>query len=229
MNMKLMLKPIGWPLAAALAAGMMPAAGAPGLAQTVAPQPSSTVQIDIGRGRLVTLARPMSDVFVADDKIADVDVRSPTQLYIFGKTAGETTVYATSKAGAVVYSTTVRVGNNISSVGDMLRLAMPEANIVATPMNGIILLTGTVAQPDDAAEAERLTQAFVGKDVQVLSRLKTATPLQINLQVRVAEVSRSFVKDIGNNLVARDQSGGFTFGIGSGGRTAGEIGDIDIS
>ncbi|HEU4961138.1 MAG TPA: type II and III secretion system protein family protein [Sphingomonas sp.] len=226
--MKVSFKPIGWPLAAALAAGAVPAANAPGLAQTVAPQPTSTIQIDIGRGRLVTLARPMTDVFVADDKTADVDVRSPTQLYIFGKAAGETTVYATSKSGAVVYSTTVRVGNNITSVGDMLKLAMPEANIVATPMNGIILLTGTVAQPDDAAEAERLTQAFVGKDVQVLSRLKTATPLQINLQVRVAEVSRSFVKDIGANLLTRDQSGGFTFGVGSG-RSPGTIGDIDIS
>jgi pilus assembly protein CpaC len=98
----------------------------------------------------------------------------------------------------------------------MLRLAMPEAHIVATPMNGMVLLTGTVAQPDDAAEAERLTQAFVGKDTQVLSRLKTATPLQVLLQVRVSEVSRSFVKNIGANLASVDSSGGFEFGIGQG-------------
>jgi pilus assembly protein CpaC len=186
------------------------------------------VSIDTGRGRLVTLAHPMSDVFVADPNIADVQVRSPTQLYVFGKAAGETTVYATSKSGSVVYSTTVRVGTNIASVGDMLHLAMPDAHITATPMNGLVLLTGTVAQPDDAAEAERLAQAFVGKDVQVLSRLRTATPLQVMLQVRVSEVSRSFVKDIGVNLTSRDQTGGFNFGIGSG-RSPGTIGNIDIS
>src|SRR3546814_8275327 len=68
----------------------------------------------------------------------------------------------TTKAGKVVYSSTVRVGNNIDSVQQMLSLAMPEARVVATPMNGMMLLTGTVAAPDDAAEAERLVQAFVG-------------------------------------------------------------------
>ncbi|MGN6374996.1 MAG: type II and III secretion system protein family protein [Sphingomonas sp.] len=203
-------------LALALAAAGTLAATAPTAAQTVAPQPTSTISIDTGRGRLVTLSRPMSDVFVADDKIADVSVRSPTQLYIFGKGSGETTVYATSKSGAVVYSTTVRVGANIASVGEMLKLAMPNSDITATPMNGLILLTGTVANPDDAAEAQRLAQAFVGKGTQVLSHIKTATPLQVLLQVRVSEVSRSFVKNIGVNLQSFDNSGGFQFGIGQG-------------
>ena len=52
----------------------------------------------------------------------------------------------------VVYAANVRVGNNISSVGEMLHLAMPDASIQATPMNNLVLLTGTVATPDDVAE-----------------------------------------------------------------------------
>ena len=175
--------------------------------------PASIVQVNTGRGRLVTLSRPMSDLFISDDTIADVQVRSPTQLYLFGKKTGETTLSATNKAGQVVYATTVRVGQNYDSIGQMLALAMPEAKIAATPMNGLVLLTGTVAAPDDAAEAERLVQAYVGEGTKVLSRLKTATPLQVNLQVRIAEVSRSFVKNIGANLGTVDQSGGFKFGI----------------
>jgi pilus assembly protein CpaC len=83
-------------------------------------------------------------------------------------------------------------------------------------MNGMVLLTGTVAQPTDAAEAERLVQAFVGANVQVVSRLRTATPQQVYLQVRIAEVSRSLARDIGTNLLSRDNSGGFLFGIGRG-------------
>lgn len=214
--MRLKSKPIGWPLAAALAAGAVCGATAPGAAQTVAPQPTRTIHLDKGRGQLVTLTRPMTDVFVADPATADVDVRSPTQLYVFGKAGGETTVYATNRAGGVVFSATVQVAANVSSVGDMLKLAMPNADIRVTPMNGIVLLTGTVAQPEDIAEADRLTQAFVGKDTQVLTRLKTATPLQVSLQVRVAEVSRSFVKNIGMNLATSDSTGGFQFGIGQG-------------
>ena len=203
--------PIGLSLVALLAvAGTAPSA--PASAQRGGSQaaPTAMVQVNIGRGRLVTLSRPMSDLFVADDTIADVQVRSPTQLYIFGKKTGETTISATAKGGAIVYSSTVRVGKNLDSIQQMLSLAMPDAQVVATPMNGLVLLTGTVAAPDDAAEAERLVQAFVGDQTKVLSRLKTATPLQVNLQVRVAEVSRSFVKTIGVNLTSRG-SGNFLF------------------
>ncbi len=200
-------------LAVATAAIALPVM--PGSAQT-RPEPTTTMQLDIGRGQLVNLPSAMSDVFVADDSIADVSVRSPTQLYVFAKGAGETNVYATNKAGTVVYATTVRVGQNINSVSSMLALAMPEAKITATTMNGLVLLTGTVANPDDAAEASDLVQAFVGDKVKVVTRLKTATPLQVNLQVRFAEVSRSFVKNIGMNLASSDSTGGFKFGVGQG-------------
>ena len=150
-----MTRPIGWPLAVALAAATA-VPSVPALAQSrtqAAPSGLPVVQVNTGRGRLVTLARPMSDLFVADDTIADVQVRSPTQLYVFGKKTGETTISATAKGGAVVYASTIRVGNNLDSVQQMLGLAMPEAQVVATPMNGLILLTGTVAAPEDAAEA----------------------------------------------------------------------------
>jgi len=164
----------------------------------------------------------MTDLFIADPAVADVQVRSPTQLYIFGKKTGETTVSATARGGQVVFLSTVRVGTNIDTVGQMLTLAMPESRITATPMNGLVLLTGTVATPADAAEAERLTQAFVGEGTKVLSRLKTATPLQVSLQVRVAEVRRGFLKSVGVNLSSLDRTGGFLFGLASG-RSPGTI------
>ena len=121
-----------------------------------------------------------------------------------------------ARRGRVVYAANVRVGNNISSVGEMLHLAMPEANIQATPMNNLVLLTGTVAKPDDVAEAQRLTQAYVGDGTQVVSRLRSATPLQVMLKVRIAEVNRSMLKKIGVNLLDRDPTSGFKFGIGQG-------------
>jgi pilus assembly protein CpaC len=218
---------LGTALAAVLAVGIGATATAPlGAQPTGASQPANTVNLSIGRGTLVNLSAPMSDLFVADNAIADVQVRSSTQLYIFAKTAGETTIYATAKNGRVVYSANVRVGTNIGSVDQMLRLAMPDAQIQATPMNGLVLLTGTVASPDDAAEAERLAQAFLGAGSQVISRLRTATPLQVNLQVKIVEVSREFSKQVGFNLLTRDSSGGgFLFGLATG-RSPGSITDI---
>ena len=201
--------------ALAIALGTVGAA-APAIAQPTAAKPAETLNLSKGTGTLVRLSEPMSDVFVANDTIADVQVRSSTQLYVFGKGSGETTVYATSKGGRVVYAANVRVGNNISSVSEMLHLAMPDASIQATPMNNLVLLTGTVANPDDVAEAQRLTQAYVGTDTQVVSRLKSATPLQVMLKVRIAEINRSMLKKVGVNLLNRDVGTGSLFGIGRG-------------
>jgi pilus assembly protein CpaC len=181
-------------------------------ARSGAASPNSDLLLSVGRGRLITLPVPMTDIFVANQAVADVQVRSSTQLYVFGKTPGETSVYATDAAGRVVYSVVARVGNNIETIDQMLALAMPNAQINVNTMNGFVLLTGTVAAPEDAAEADRLVSAFVGEGTRVLSRLQTATPLQVNLQVRIAEVNRSVVRAIGGNLASTSGSNPFIFG-----------------
>ena len=205
-------------VAAMLSVSLAAAAPSAASAQPAgASKPVNNVTLSAGAGQMVRLDSPMSDLFVANDGIADVQVRSANQLYIFGKTAGETTVYATDRAGRVVYSANVRVGNNIGSVDQLLKLAMPDARITATPMNGVVLLTGTVATPADVEEANRIVQSFVGDATQVISRLKTATPLQVMLRVKIAEVSRSLNREIGVNLLTRDNNGGgFVFGVGRG-------------
>jgi pilus assembly protein CpaC len=158
--------------------------------------------LSIGRGQQVNLGSNITDVVVADPAIADVEVKSGRQIYILGKGPGETTVFATDAAGRNIFQATVRVGSNMDSIAQMLTIAMPESQIVVTTMNGVVLLTGTVGQPEEAVEAENLVKAFTGPTTQVVSRLKNATPLQINLQVRIAEVSRSLSKEINGNLQA---------------------------
>lgn len=193
---------------------LMPAA--PAQAQSVN-RPANDIVLSIGRGQLVTVGGTMADVFVADEKVADVQIKSQRQLYVFGKAGGETTVYASNAAGEVVWSANVRVGSNIDSVDQMMRLAMPDAKVSVNTMGtNTFLLTGTVAAPEDAAEAQRLVQAFVGKEANVITRVKMATPVQVNLRVRFAEVSRTLVKNLGVNLTSMDSSSGMMVGIGQG-------------
>jgi len=204
------------PLAALAVPLAFAAAPAPAAAQTVT-SPARSIAISIGRGQLVTLPGKMTDVFVANDTVADVQVKSANQLYVFGKSGGETTVYASNANGDVVWSANVRVGTNIDSVDQMLKLAMPEAHIVTSTMNNTVLLTGTIAAPEDAAEAERLVKAFVDPKINVISRLKMATPLQVNLHVKFAEVNRSLVRQIGSNITTIDGSGKITkWGVNTG-------------
>ena len=174
----------------------------------------NAILLSVGGSRVVNLPAKMSDVVIADPEVVDVHVRSQNQLYLIAKKAGETTVFATASNGKVLFSGTVRVGNNITSIDDMLRLAMPGAKIAVNTMNGMVLLTGTIQAPEDAAEAERLTQAFVGKDVTVVSRLRMATPLQVMLQVKIAEVAKDVGHKIGTNFTSRDtgSTGGYVGG-----------------
>ncbi|MET0588457.1 MAG: type II and III secretion system protein family protein [Novosphingobium sp.] len=195
---------------------------APAQAQSVM-RPANDITLSIGRGQLVTVAGSMADVFVANDSVADVQVKSSRQLYVFGKAGGETTIYASNASGDVIWSANIRVGSNIDSIDQMLNLAMPDAKInVSTMGTNTFLLTGTIGSPEDAAEAQRLVTAFVGggsssaQAPNVISRLRMATPLQVNLQVRIAEVSRSFIRSLGVNLATVDQTSGFKFGLGQG-------------
>lgn len=193
---------------------LMPAA--PAHAQSVM-RPATDIALSIGRGQLVTVTGTMADVFVANDEVADVQVKSRRQLYVFGKKGGETTIYASNASGDVIWSANIRVGSNIDSIDQMLGLAMPDAKInVSTMGTNTFLLTGTIDAPEDAAEAQRLVTAFVGEGANVISRLRMATPLQVNLQVRIAEVSRSLVRALGVNLTTIDSSSGIKFGIGQG-------------
>ena len=189
------------------------AAPAPG---ATAEAPARVISLSVGSGQLIRLNRPMTGMFVADDKVADVQVKGSMGLYLFGKAAGVTSVYATDKSGAVIWSSDVRVGNNLTGVGGMLRMAMPEADITATPVGGMVLLSGTVLAPRDIEEAQHLAEAFIGAGAQVINRIHAATPQQVSLQVKIVEVSRSVATDIGVNLLNRDNSGGFLFGIGQG-------------
>lgn len=182
-------------------------------------KPAADIALSIGKGQLISVGGAMTDVFVANESVADVQVKSPRQLYVFGKAGGVTTVYASDAHGTVIWSANIRVGSNIDSVDQMLHMAMPDAKVAVSTMGtNTVLLTGTVAAPEDAAEAQRLVQAFVGKEANVITRLKTATPLQVNLRVRFAEVSHSLVRTLGVNLATISSGGsGFQFGIGQGG------------
>jgi len=200
--------------------------------------PGADVALALGRGEQINLGEPISDVFTSNPGAVDINVRSVNQIYLFGKERGTASVYATNKNGRIIYSANVRVEQNIDTLDQMLRVAMPEAQIVATKISGMIVLSGTVLSPEDANQAEALVNGYVGnepgskiKKVLVLNRIKTATPQQVNLRVRIAEVSRSVSKSIGANLLNRDTAGagGAVFGVSSGRAGAVSIGNANVS
>jgi len=203
-------------------------------------RPTSEVKLSVGEGELITLPANAANVWTSNPGVADVYVASARQIHLYGKDFGEATVFATSASGEVIYATNVRVSQNLTSIDRMMKLAMPEADITVTTVGQIAVINGTVLSPADSEQAQRLVTSLLNPGVDasapgallkivVINRLRMATPLQVNLQVRFAEVSRSFVKNVGVNLLTRDQTSGFQFGVQSGSRVAGTIGSVDTS
>lgn len=215
---------------AALAIGLAAvAAPAPAAAQPRAYasgtyRPTTQVLLSVGEGQMITLPRSVSSVWTSNPKAADVYVNSARQINVFGKEAGEATVIATASDGSVVYGAKVRVNQNLSSIDEILHQALPESDIHVTNVGQIAVINGTVASPDDAAQAQELVRAMLNPGIKLgdpllivpINRLKTATPLQVTLKVRIAEVNRTVLKQMGVNLLSSDSSSGFKFGIGQG-------------
>ena len=189
-------------------------------------RPTTQVLLNIGEGQMINLPRGVSSVWTSNPKVADVYVNSARQINLFGKDAGEATVIATAADGSVVYGAKVRVNQNISDINDILHQAMPDSSINVRTVGQVAVINGTVASPEDAAQAEMLVKAALNPGVDVskdnaslnivpVSRLKVATPLQVTLKVKVAEVSRDLMKQIGVNLLA-STNGGFRFGVAQG-------------
>jgi pilus assembly protein CpaC len=183
-------------------------------------KPSTQVLLSVGEGQMIRLPRNVADVWTSNPAVADVYVANQRQISLFGKDFGEATVIATAADGSVVYGAKVRVSPNVTSVDQMLKAAMPDANIQVTTVGQMAVMNGTVASPEDSAQAEALVRSLLNPGVDTsqpgaalrvlpVNRLKTATPL--------AEVNRSLLKEIGVNILTRDSTDGFQFGIGQGG------------
>jgi pilus assembly protein CpaC len=199
---------------AAVAAGLVVAAVAttPGRAQQAAPPRAGTpVAIEAGNGRLVTLPRPASTVFATDPRIAEVRPASPSSLFVFGLAPGRTTIAALDGSGQPVaqFDVTVRPSSFApTEAGAMIRRALPGSNVRIEATPGGLALFGEVATPAAAEQAMALARGFAnGQTVE--NRLTILSQLQVNLRVRVAEVSREVTRSFGINWQALGSIGRF--------------------
>ena len=68
------------------------------------------VVLEVGKGTLIHLPRPAATVFVANPDVADVQIKSPTLMYISANKTktGETVVYAVDDKDNVLVSAVIR-------------------------------------------------------------------------------------------------------------------------
>ncbi len=195
-------------LLALSAAAWRPASGAEVLRTAGEP-----IVIEVNEGHLVRIDAPATAVFVANPEIADVAVKSPRLIYVFGKKAGETTLYAVDEQEQILLNALVRITHNLSGLQQALGDLLPQAEVEAQSMDGGLVLSGAVATAVEAEDARRLATRFVGEGGEVISRLSVTAANQVNLRVRIAEVSRDVVRQLGIDWSIAGDPGGINFGL----------------
>lgn len=165
------------------------------------PPSGPPIVLELGKGTLLRLPRPASTVFIANPDIADVQVKSPSLIYLSAKSPGETVVYAVDANDDVLLHAPIRVDHDLSRLRASIRSLMPGEDITVRSVEGSLVLGGRVSTANRAERARALAAALTGdkKDQPIVNDMSVVTPNQVNLQVRIAEVDRNVIKALGVN------------------------------
>jgi pilus assembly protein CpaC len=177
---------------------------------------SKVISIEKNKGVIIRLSRPANTVFVANPEIADIQVKSPRLVYVFGKKPGETTLFAVDDKERVLANLRLEVKHNLSRLRTTLKTILPDALVAVSTVGDSILLKGSVRTALDAAEVRRIARKMVDKPENIIMQLAITGPTQVQLRVRVAEVSRDVLKQFGINWDALISVGQFSFGLATG-------------
>jgi pilus assembly protein CpaC len=198
-------------LGCALAAG----AALPGAARAADSAASPQLALDVDQAQMIDLGEPASTVFVANPEIADVQVPgapNSAKFLVFGRKAGKTTIFAVTRSNRVV-SYAVSVRRQVGEIASALKREIPGARVeVASAPNGIIV-TGSVETPRDAQRLKKAAAQFLGEKDSLNFNVAVEAATQVNLRIRVAEVSRSADKEFGFNWGSLFNSGTFAIGL----------------
>ncbi|MBP2449485.1 type II and III secretion system protein family protein [Rhizobium leguminosarum] len=190
---------------------------------------SGTLNLSSSLGKTVHLSAPAASIFVADPTIADYQAPSNKTIFVFGKKSGRTTLFALDENGEALAQLQIVVSQPIEDLRAMLRAQTGDypIHVSYTPRGAV--LSGTAPNAEVVDTAMKITEQFLGAGAQIVNKIQVTGSLQVNLSVRVAEVSRSAMKKLGVNLSAFGQIGNFKMGLLSSGNEAGFKAGIGFS
>jgi pilus assembly protein CpaC len=185
-------------------------APASALAQTQAAKPlavsnnseHAALVLEAGTGKVLDLRAPAANVFVADPKVAEVRPASAASLFVFGVAPGHTTVAALDASGHTIAQYDISVQPSAfgaMQTQSMIARLVPGSHVKVEPEQKGLLLSGAVGSAADAAQAMAIAKGYLGDNQSVENQMTITSPVQVTLRVRVAEISREVVQNLGVN------------------------------
>jgi pilus assembly protein CpaC len=81
-----------------------------------------------------------------------------------------------------------------------VRKLYPQSDVEVQSVNGYVILSGVVANASESEAIQRLSVAFAEKPENIINMLAIAGKDQVSLKVRIVEVQKSSIKQMGFNF-----------------------------
>jgi pilus assembly protein CpaC len=163
--------------------------------------------LTLGKAEIITLPDTISDIFVANPKIADVIALQNNKLYVVGSKLGDTNIIVTDRSGNVLRRLNISVNVDTVVIENMIHSMFPSEKTVKVNMIGDqVALTGMVSTPSAAQKVARLVAAHMGEiqekdfkraDDLIVNLMEVRGEQQVMLRVRMLEMSRGVLKELG--------------------------------
>ena len=157
------------------------------------------ISMPLHKGELFTLPADVRDVLVANADIADVVIKTPRLAYVFTREVGDTNVFFLDAQGEQILRLEIHVEPDLSVLREILARIFPDSEIEVTAVNEQIIITGNVKNATTAEDIRQIVRRFVEEDDEVVNMLKIKSVQQVLLRVRISEMQRSVVKELGFN------------------------------
>lgn len=185
------------------------------------------VNVLVGQSRVINFDRPVGRFSVSNPEIAEAVLVTPDQVLVNGKAFGQVNFIAWEQTGGQFLVFDVFVRANLSLIDSQIRALFPKEDIRLSQANGSVVISGSVANAATSAQVQAVVEAANFKVVNMLtSPVSGAT--QIQLQVRVAEVNRTKLRDYGTSYLTGGMTGGYA-NSGGGPSTIGDSTNNGIS
>ncbi len=160
-------------------------------------RPTAIVLVPINKTRPLDLPGAARDVMVGNPAIADVVVRTPHQVFLNGRAVGDTNVFFLGDDGRLLRRVEIHVGPDAEGAQAAIAELLPDEDIHVTTIGDALFLTGKVRSQQTVSTARTIARRFVASDANLVNQLVVLGARQVMLRVRVAEMHRSLVKELG--------------------------------
>lgn len=186
------------------------------------------IDVQVGQSRVVEFDADYERIAISDEKVAQVIPINFRQAIVNGLTFGQVNMvaWAKKKEGEPerLVAFDIYVLTNLSLIDNQIKVLFPKENIQLSQVNNSVVLSGSVTKPELADQVQKIIEA-AGLKVTNLLKAPVLDAAQVQLQIRVAEVNRSVLRELATAYgVANSTIPTF---ISSGGPGAGE-GGIDL-